>query len=181
MSAENKKLAERFHTDLFQTGNLDAVDEILSPNFVIHSSDVPESMRKGRDGARRLVAASNRAFPDRKITHHDVLAQGDKVMIRWSLTGTHQGDLFGIPATGKTISTTGFDLFRIENGTIAEMWQNQDVMGMMNQLGLAPSVEFGETATGRIMLWLAVKPKAVVGALLGLGVIGVIARWLIRR
>jgi hypothetical protein len=51
----------------------------------------------------------------------------------------------------------------------------------MNQLGLAPSVEFGETATGRIMLWLAVKPKAVVGALLGLGVIGVIARWLIRR
>jgi steroid delta-isomerase-like uncharacterized protein len=79
------------------------------------------------------------AFPDRKITHHDTIAHGDKVLIRWSMSGTQEGELMGIPATGKSVTITGFDYFRLADGKIAEMWQEADQLGMMQQLGVLPA------------------------------------------
>jgi steroid delta-isomerase-like uncharacterized protein len=134
----NKALADRFHMDVFQEENLNVADEILSPDFVWHGALGPGEDQRGPEGTKEVASAVIGAFPDRRITHEDIIAEGDKVLIRWSLSGTHQGELMGIPATGRRVTVTGFDLFRIEGGKIVEMWQEADQMGMMQQLGVVP-------------------------------------------
>jgi predicted SnoaL-like aldol condensation-catalyzing enzyme len=120
---ENEALALRYHNDIFQKGQLEVADEILSPDFVIHNPVLPEDLRKGPQGTKKYASAIVAAVADRKIEHHDVLSKGDKVLIRWTDSGTNTGPLFGNPATGKLIVATGFDLFRISNGKIMELWQ----------------------------------------------------------
>jgi predicted SnoaL-like aldol condensation-catalyzing enzyme len=113
---ENEALALRYHNDIFQKGQLEVADEILSPDFVIHNPVLPEDLRKGPQGTKKYASAIVAAVADRKIEHHDVLSKGDKVLIRWTDSGTNTGPLFGNPATG-------IDLFRISNGKIMELWQ----------------------------------------------------------
>jgi steroid delta-isomerase-like uncharacterized protein len=120
---KNEALAIRYHQDIFQNGKLEVADEILSPDFVIRNPVLPEELRKGPEGTKKYASAVITAVPDRKLVHHDVLSKGDKVLIRWTNSGTHTGPLFGNPATGKTYVATGFDLFRISNGKIKELWQ----------------------------------------------------------
>ena len=139
MSAENEALAHRFHMDIFQRGEMDAADEILSPDFVNHFTGNPPEMQRGPEGVKRLATAIRTAFPDAQITHHDTMVQEDKVIVRWSMTGTHDGDMFGVPPTGKPVNITGIDIFRISGGKIVELWQNWDQMGMMQQLGVVPT------------------------------------------
>jgi steroid delta-isomerase-like uncharacterized protein len=139
MSEENKALAHRFHMDLFQEGNLDAADEILSADFVWHGGFSPGEDQRGPEPTKQVASGLSTAFPDRRITHEDTIAEGDKVLIRWSVSGTQEGELQGIPPTGRRMTLTGFDLFRIdEGGKIAEMWQEADMLGMMQQLGAMP-------------------------------------------
>jgi steroid delta-isomerase-like uncharacterized protein len=75
------------------------------------------------------------------FTHEDTLAEGDQVMIRWIMRGTHDGPLMGIPATGKPVTVGGIDVFRIASGQIVELWQNFDHLGMLRQLGVIPTFE----------------------------------------
>ena len=140
-SKQNEALAHRFHMDIFQAGKMDVADEILSPNFVNHFKGIPPEMQHGPDGVKRYAVALRTAFSDMQIIHDDVITQGDKVIIRWTSTGTQDGDMFGIPPTGKSMSITGIDIFRIEEGKIIELWQNWDQMGIMQQLGLIPAAE----------------------------------------
>ena len=146
MSEGNEALADRFHMDVFQEENLDVADEILSPDFVWHGAFSPGEDQRGPEGTKQVASAVIGAFPDRRITHEDIIAEGDKVLIRWSMSGTHQGELLGIPATGRRVTVTGFDLFRIEGGKIVEMWQEADQLGMLQQLGVIP--EPGQQAQG---------------------------------
>jgi steroid delta-isomerase-like uncharacterized protein len=139
MSSENKNLAHRFHTDIFQNGNLEATGEILSNNFKWHGGMTPPE--QGPEGVRQMANVIISAFPDRQITHHETIAEGDKVMVRWSMSGTHKGEMMGIPPTNKTVNLTGFDLFRISDGKIVEMWQDADQLGMMQQLGVVQKPE----------------------------------------
>jgi steroid delta-isomerase-like uncharacterized protein len=120
---KNETLALRYHNDIFQKGRLEVADEILSPNFVLHNPVLPEELRKGPEGTKKYASTVIAAVPDRKLVHDDILAKGDKVLFRWTLSGTNTGPLFGNPPTGKAYVATGFDLFRISNGKIAEMWQ----------------------------------------------------------
>jgi steroid delta-isomerase-like uncharacterized protein len=120
---KNETLALRYHNDIFQKGRLEVADEILSPNFVLHNPILPEELRKGPEGTKKYASTVIAAVPDRKLVHDDILAKGDKVLFRWTLSGTNTGPLFGNPPTGKAYVATGFDLFRISNGKIAEMWQ----------------------------------------------------------
>jgi predicted ester cyclase len=120
---KNEALALRYHHDMFQNGKLEVADEILSPDFVLYNPVLPEDLRKGPEGAKRYASAIIAAVPDRKLIHEDILTKGDKVLIRWTNSGTNTGSLFGNPPTGKSYVATGFDLFRISNGKIAEMWQ----------------------------------------------------------
>ncbi|MFL6477380.1 MAG: ester cyclase [Nitrososphaera sp.] len=120
---KNETLALRYHNDIFQKGKLEVADEILSPNFVLHNPVLPEELRKGPEGTKKYASTVIAAVPDRKLVNDDIFAKGDKVLVRWTLSGTNTGPLFGNPPTGKAYVATGFDLFRISNGKIAEMWQ----------------------------------------------------------
>ncbi len=139
MSEQNKALADRFHMDIFQAGKLEVADEILSNDFAWHGGMAPPDLPRGPAGVKQIATGIIGAFPDRKITHHDTIAVGDKVLIRWSMSGTHKGDLMGTPPTGKSMTVTGFDYFRIAGGKIVEMWQEADQLSMMQQLGVIPA------------------------------------------
>ncbi len=132
--------------DVFQEGNLDVADEILSSDFVWHGAFSPGEDQRGPEGTKQVASGVIGAFPDRRITHEDMIAEGDKVLIRWTLSGTQEGELMGIPPTGRRVTVTGFDLFRIERGKIAEMWQEADLLGMMQQLGVIPEPGRSEEA-----------------------------------
>jgi steroid delta-isomerase-like uncharacterized protein len=119
----NQALAVRYHEEIFQKGNLEVADEILSPDFVIHNPLLPKELSNGPEGTKKYASAVITAVPNRKLEHHDILSKGDKVLIRWTNSGTNTGPLFGIPATGRPYVATGFDLFRISNGKIMELWQ----------------------------------------------------------
>ena len=123
----NEELALRYHNDIFQEGKLEVADEILSPDFVLHNPSLPEELRKGPEGVKKYASAIIESVSDRKLVQNDIFAKGDKVLIRWTNSGTNMGlynkTLFGNKHTGKQYVATGFDQFRISNGKIIEMWQ----------------------------------------------------------
>jgi len=119
----NEELALRYQNDIFQEGKLEVADEVLSLDFVIHNPDLPEELRKGAEGVKKYASALIAAVSDRNLVKDDVFAKGDKVLIRWSNSGTSIGPLLNHKPTGKRHFATGFDLFRISNRKIAELWQ----------------------------------------------------------
>lgn len=133
-----KALADRFHMDVFQRGDLDVADEILTGDFVLNGPGYPPEWCRGPAGTKLLARAIITALPDRRITHDETICEGDLVCIRWSMTGTHAGDLLGVPPSERKVKVTGFDLFRMANGRIAELWQNWDQLGLMQQIGAVP-------------------------------------------
>ncbi len=139
MSSANKALARRFHEEIFKQGKLAVADEICAPNFVIHSPGLPLEMQRGPEGVKRFATMIRTAFTMDSLTNDDSIAEGDKVVNRWTNRGKHKGELFGIPATGKDVTVTGIDVFRIAGGKLVELWQNWDQLGMLQQLGVASS------------------------------------------
>ncbi len=137
MSVEqNKAVRRRFFEEVVNQGNLALVDELLSPDFVDHSGMFGAP---GREGARQGWAAFHAAFASFHSTLEDLIAEGDKVVQRFTARGTHTGEWMGIPATGKQVEVTGMAIHRIAGGKIAENWANMDMLGFMQQLGLVPA------------------------------------------
>jgi predicted SnoaL-like aldol condensation-catalyzing enzyme len=119
----NEELAHRFHMDIFQKGDLSVADEILSPDFVWRNPSLPPDLQHGSENTKKIASSIIDSMPDRQITHDDVIAKGDKVLLRWRMTGTPKKEVLGIPPGDKPVTLTGFDLFRISGGRIVEMWQ----------------------------------------------------------
>jgi predicted ester cyclase len=90
-------------------------------------SSIPSELANGPEGRKKVAAVVIDSMPDLRIMHDDTISENDKVMIRWTITGTVKKELFGIPASNKTITVVGFDLFRIVSGKIVEMWQQFNV------------------------------------------------------
>ena len=137
MSEENKALIRRFFEEVWNEQNLDAIDELVAADQVDHS--LPPGLPPGREGAKAFVGMYLSAFPDTRMTIEDIVAEGDRVVTRWSATGTHTGELMGIPATGKQVTVTGLDINRYSGGKSVEHWGQFDQMGMMQQLGVVPA------------------------------------------
>jgi len=148
MSAEeNKAIVRREVEELYNPdGDLDAVYEIFTPDYVLHDPSLPEGGR-GPESARQLASAFRNAFPDLHTTFGDAVAEGDKVAYRWTASGTQEGELMGIPLSGNRMRITGTAIARISGGKIEEGWQNFDALGMMQQLGVIPSPEQSEEAS----------------------------------
>ena len=144
MSTEqNKALYRRFVDEVFNHGNMSVVDEVVAPDFVEHE-ELPPGMPNDREGVRHLTTMMRSAFPDFKATIHDIIAEGDKVAVRMTWTGTQQGEFMGIPPTGKSVSIGVFDIVRVAGGKLVEHWGQMDNMGMMQQLGVIPAPGEGE-------------------------------------
>lgn len=138
----NKAIYQRYIQQVFNQGRLDLLDELLSPSYVYQ--EAPPGTLPGAEGIKQVVSMFRAAFPDLEITIDDQIAEGDKVCSYATTRGTHQGEIFGIPATGKVVTMTGLTLVRIVEGRIAESWVKNDVMGLMNQLGAGGSISIGK-------------------------------------
>jgi predicted ester cyclase len=135
---ENKAVVRREMEELFNhTGNLDVADEIIDPNYVSYEPTSGEV--RGIEGAKQFAATYREAFPDLQNTIEDMVAEGDKVVVRFRARGTHQGETeaFGHP-TGQRMEMTGITIKRLSEGKIVEAWTNFDALGMMQQLGVLP-------------------------------------------
>jgi steroid delta-isomerase-like uncharacterized protein len=138
MSEENKTVVRRFIEEVWNNGNLDAIDELISEDHVDHDPAQAESPG-GREGVRAFVQMYRAAYPDTHIEMGEMVAEGDLVAGNWTATGTHQGELMGIAPTGRSISITGMGMDRIRDGQIVESWGNYDSLGMLAQLGALPA------------------------------------------
>jgi steroid delta-isomerase-like uncharacterized protein len=142
---ENKAVVRREMAELFNhTGNLDLVEEIIAPEYVSYEPTSGET--RGIEGARQFAATFRQAFPDLQNTIEDMVAEGDKVVVRFKARGTHDGETeaFGL-ATGKQMEITGITIKRVSDGKIAEAWTNFDALGMMQQLGMIPEAAEQQT------------------------------------
>jgi len=139
MAAEqDKALIVRFVEELFNRGNIGIVDEIFAPDF-IEREQLPPGIPSGREGVKVLATMLRSAFPDFKATIDDILAEGDKVVIRMTWSGTQKDEFMGVPATGKRVSVGVIDIIRITNGKLVEHWGLMDSTSLMQQLGAIPA------------------------------------------
>jgi steroid delta-isomerase-like uncharacterized protein len=129
----NEKLGRRYFDEVWNQGRLDVLDELLAPAYVNHTPSVPNPA-PGPDGLKPIVREIRAAFPDLHYEIKDVIATEDAVVIRVIMTGTHVGDLFGLPATGRRVKVDQINIERIENGRIAEHWRVTDELSLMRQL-----------------------------------------------
>jgi steroid delta-isomerase-like uncharacterized protein len=135
MSEGNKDLARRSWEFVSQR-NPDALEEVYSADSVLHE---PDQDLQGLEEVKQYLSMYISAFPDLNVTVEDVIAEGEQVVTRWTIRGTHQGEIeeFG-PPTGKQIELEGITIHRIEDGKIAEEWERFDNLSIMQQLGLVP-------------------------------------------
>jgi steroid delta-isomerase-like uncharacterized protein len=137
MSEANKGLVRRLFDEPINKGNFSVADEILSADYVHREPTIGE--KRGRSGYRELVTMYRNAFPDVKVTIDEQIAEGDKVVTRFTSTGTHRGELFGAAPTGKRITIQGVFITRIANGKVVEDIVVYDALGMLRQLGIVPA------------------------------------------
>ena len=133
---ENKAIARREIEEIWNQGQLDVIDEIFAADFVFHVLGNPDI--QGPEGYKQFVTMYRTAFPDLQFTIKDQIAEEDKVVIRWSTTGTHKGELMGIPPTGLPAPTPGITIGRYTGGKYVEAWACWDALGMLQQLGVIP-------------------------------------------
>jgi steroid delta-isomerase-like uncharacterized protein len=142
MSTEtNKAIIRRYLDEIFNDGNLAVADEIIAPDYKSIGPGALPGVPPGPEGSKMLVRTYRNAFPDIHFTVDEQIAEGDKVMTRWTAHGTHKGELAGIPPTGKSVTVTGMIEDLIVNGQIVERWDIFDQFGMLQQLGVIPRRE----------------------------------------
>jgi steroid delta-isomerase-like uncharacterized protein len=138
MSAENKQLVTGKVQELWSTGNTAILDEIIAPGYTLHKP--PTGFSPDLAGLKQILTPMRSAFPDLKVTVQDVIAEGDKVVQRRTFEGTHKGAFFGIPPTGKSVSVSQIIVSKVAGGKIVEEWAETDFLGMLQQVGAAPSM-----------------------------------------
>ncbi len=136
---ENKDLNRRFFQEVFNDHNVDAMDELLADDFVEHQ--IFPGFTQDREGAKQFFSYMFQAFPDLRAEIEDMVASGDRVGIRSTFYGTHQGEFLGVPATGKQVAIGAMDIVRVADGRATDRWGIFDAMSMMMQLGVIPAPE----------------------------------------
>jgi len=121
--------------DVWEQGNIDLLDELLSPDYINHNLAAPD-LPTGPEGVKAVVSMFRSAMPDLKVVVEDMIADGDKVATRYALEGTHEGQLFGVPPTGKRLSIKSITVERVADSKIREHWRVTDELGMMRQLNV---------------------------------------------
>jgi steroid delta-isomerase-like uncharacterized protein len=135
MSEENKALVRRYFEEIWDKGNLDLIDELLTTDFVRHGPTATEGEVRGQEGFEGLVSMYRSALPDRRVSIEDQIAEGEMVVTRWRARGTHQGELMGNAPTGNQASVRGILVDRISRGKIEEEWADYDTLHLMQQIG----------------------------------------------
>lgn len=137
---DNKALARRFFQEFWDQKNVTVADELVAANHVDHTPGSPPGLPPGPEGFKQFASVYFAAFPDLRITIEDMVAEGDKVVTRWTTQATHKGNLMGIPPTGKQVIITGITINQIAGGKAVETWTNFDMLGLLQQIGAIPTM-----------------------------------------
>ncbi|EKU99932.1 putative ester cyclase [Leptolyngbya sp. PCC 7375] len=133
MSDTNRAIIRRYIEEVINKGNFSAIEEFVHPDYIFGS---PNEEFQGADGLKEFIGAFRKAFPDLRIQVDDLATEENKIVTCFTLTGTHKGDLMGIPATGKPVNVHGMILSRFKADKIIEEWEILDQLAMFKQLGL---------------------------------------------
>lgn len=136
-TSEQNKAAARAVFDVWTSGALEKLDELVAPDVVHHDPYDPHAS-DGRDGMKKAIAIYRDAFPDVRFTSEDQIAEGDRVATRWTSTATHGGQLMGAAPTGSRVTLTGVTIDRFDGGRIVEAWRNWDMLRLLRGIGAIP-------------------------------------------
>ncbi|MPZ87206.1 MAG: ester cyclase [Nitriliruptorales bacterium] len=131
MAEQIKTLVRRLVEEVWNRGDYAVVDELVGDDYLGHPSEV-----RGTEGYKQFFMALRGAFPDIEFTIQDQIAEGDKVVVRWTARGTHDGDYFGIPPTGRAGVITGVEVLKFADGKATTCWGEVDQLGLLQQLGV---------------------------------------------
>ncbi len=132
--AENKAIAKRF-VQLWGKGSFDIIDELAAPSIFVRYPAFPQGIQ-GSQVFKKVIMGFRSAFPDSALDIEDEIAEGDKVVIRWSFSGTHQGNILGIQPSGKKVKWTGVSIYRIKEGKVVEEIGEEDFLSFLKQIGV---------------------------------------------
>ncbi len=136
MSTDNKAIAQRF-LQVWLNGSPTIVDELADPNLTVYYPVLGQPIR-GAQAFKQVLGQLHSALPDVDGSVDEMFADGDRVAVRWTIWGTHRGDLMGIPPTGRKVKWTGITIYRIANGKVVDERGEEDALGLMRQLGVIP-------------------------------------------
>jgi steroid delta-isomerase-like uncharacterized protein len=136
---ENKAVVRRFVEEVFNQGNLAAVDQFLAADY--RDANALPGQEPGREGAKRAFTLYRAVFPDLRYTIDEMIAEGDRVATKKTFTGTHTAEFFGIPPTGRRVTLQYADIMRVRDGKIVEHWLSMDQLSFMQQLGVIPEFQ----------------------------------------
>jgi steroid delta-isomerase-like uncharacterized protein len=148
MSAENKAIIRRLYEEIWNKRKVELVGEIISPSHALQAPNVSGSA-VGPEAYKRQLMLFFAGYPDVHFLVEDTIAEGDKVVACWTLSGTHRGEYLGIPATNKKVSVDGITIHHIANGKIMDSYSNWDALGMMQQLGVIQPLGQTKSLTAR--------------------------------
>jgi steroid delta-isomerase-like uncharacterized protein len=135
--ADYKALAQRWFTEVMNEGKEEVIDELCAENFVDH--DPLPGTSPDREGIHDFVKQVRAAFPDIETSADDILVEGDRLAVRSTVRGTHQGEFMGIPASSKKVEVSNYDFVRFENDQVVEHWGTIDSAALMEQIGAVPA------------------------------------------
>ena len=138
MSTEDNKALMHRAYDALNQKNLAILDEVDAPDLVVH---IVSTTIQGLEAFKQGLSLFLTAFPDARFTIEDMIVEGDRVVVRYTFRGTHTGNFMGIAPTGKQVTVTEIEIFRVANGRGVENWTNSDDLGLLQQLGVVPSME----------------------------------------
>ena len=139
---EDKTVVYRLVDEAWNKGNVGIIDALLCPDYVLHIPSRQETV--DREGYKQAIHMYRTAFPDVLFSIQETITEEDKVVIRWTITGTHKGPYMGVAPTDKRVTLTGISIRRFEEGKIAEEWVVSDMLGLMQQMGIIPAVGPGK-------------------------------------
>jgi steroid delta-isomerase-like uncharacterized protein len=139
-SESNKSVMRRYFEEAWNKGHLELLDELVAANYVNHNPFLPD-LPPGPEGLKPIFIGFRAAFSDLNYTIEDLISEEDKVVTRWTMRGTHTGELMGIPPTGKQVTVGGMQVERIAEGKIVEHWRTSDDLGLLQQLGVTPGMQ----------------------------------------
>jgi len=134
---ENKTIVRRFFEELWNAKRLDRLDELVARDYV--DGNALPGQAPGLEGSKQKWAMYFAGVPDLSAKIEDLVAEGDKVVVRFTAEGTHQGNLLGVPPTGKRLRVTGISIYRLVEGKVMEHWEEGDRLGLLQQLGVIPA------------------------------------------
>ena len=138
MSLEKNKALVRGFIGAYNNRKLDLIDDFVAPEYIDHEKNI------GREGLRQLISMGINAFPDWYENIEDIIAEGDKVWVLLTYTGTHKGEFMGLNSTGKKITSKAVDIYRVVNGKLAEYWNVTDNLNIFKQVGAVEVTEKGK-------------------------------------